>query len=148
MSDIINKIIGVILAFMILVFGPLCVVTLTQDLSMQRGVMNAMEILIDKTTSTGVIEDKQLEQFYLDVSSFGYAIDSEIKRYVPVYNPDENGNMHISYMPSNNNRVYSSGDIIQVTCKAIDWSGPQKMLRAMLRLSQSKFDVTMANRIR
>ena len=78
MGDIINKIIGVILAFIILVFGPICLVTMTQDLSMQRGVMNAMTQLIDKTTSTGVISDKQLEEFYLDVAGYGYAIDTKI----------------------------------------------------------------------
>lgn len=148
MSDIINKIIAVILAFVILVFGPMTIVTYTQDLTMQRGVLNKMSEFIDKVCTTGAISDKQLEAFYLDVSSFGYTIDAKINRYVPVNNPNADGSIRVSYMPASTNNTYNTGDIVQIKCKAIDLTGPQKMVRALLSISQQKFDVTLSNMVR
>ena len=51
-------------------------------------------------------------------------------------------------MPTSDTTTYNSGDIIQVRCNVIDWTGPQKLIRAMLSLSQPKFDETFAKRVR
>ncbi|WP_105614117.1 hypothetical protein [Vallitalea okinawensis] len=148
MSDILSKFLGVILAFILLAGAPITIHTLSSDLTMKRGVMNEMTNFIDKVTDTGKIADVELADFYLASSSYGVAMDVEIKRYVRVINPDGAGGTYTTYTRSDNISSWNQGDIIQVTVKAIDWSSSQRITWQLLRITQPKFETTLAGMVR
>src|SRR5690606_36551025 len=114
MTDIINKIIGVLLAFTLLVGAPLIITSMSKDLTMSRSVLNEMTNLINKVTDNGRLSSQDLSDFYLGISSHGMTMDATIRRYMKVVNPDGNGGTYTTYMISDDLSTWNSGDIIKV----------------------------------
>lgn len=148
MTDIINKIIGVLLAFTLLVGAPLIITSMSKDLTMSRSVLNEMTNLINKVTDNGRLSSQDLSDFYLGISSHGMTMDATIRRYMKVVNPDGNGGTYTTYMISDDLSTWNSGDIIKVTVKAIDYTGAQRIQNRLLRLTPPKFEQTLAGMVR
>lgn|GEM_PF-1108679 len=148
MTDLFNKILGVLLAFVLLAGAPLVINTLSKDLSMNRNVLNEMTNLIDVVCDSGRLTDDQLADFYLAISSHGTTMDATIKRYMKVVNPDGAGGMRTSYVYTNDNTTWNAGDIIKVTVQAVDYTGAQRLQYRMLHLSPAKFEQTLAGMVR
>ncbi|WP_138755930.1 hypothetical protein [Paenibacillus sinopodophylli] len=148
MSDIINKILGVLIAFAVLAGGPLVINAMNKDLTMNRSVLNEMTNLIDKVSDNGRLSSQDLSDFYVGISSYGMAMDATVSRYMKVINPDGAGGTVSSYMLVDDNTTWSSGDIIKVRVQAIDYSGAQRLQNRLLRLNPPKFDQTLAGMIR
>lgn len=148
MTDIINKIIGVLLAFTLLVGAPLIITSMSKDLTMSRSVLNEMTNLINKVTDNGRLSSQDLSDFYLGISSHGMTMDATIRRYMKVVNPDGNGGTYTIYMISDDLSTWNSGDIIKVTVKAIDYTGAQRIQNRLLRLTPPKFEQTLAGMVR
>ncbi|MFD0588512.1 hypothetical protein ACFQZE_10905 [Paenibacillus sp. GCM10027627] len=147
MTDIINKILGVLIAFAILVGGPLVITALNKDLTMSRSVMNEMTNFIDKVTDNGRLSSQDLASFYTSISSHGVPMDATVTRYMKVVYPEGAGT-RAAYMIVDDNTVWNPGDIIQVKVQAVDYSGAQRLQNRLLRLTPPKFDQTMAGMIR
>ncbi|GFN30940.1 hypothetical protein [Paenibacillus xylaniclasticus] len=148
MTDLFNKILGVLLAFVLLAGAPLVINTLSKDLSMNRNVLNEMTNLIDIVSDSGQLTDDQLADFYLAISSYGVTMDATIKRYMKVVNPDGAGGTRTTYVYTNDNTTWNTGDIIKVTVNAVDYTGAQRLQYRLLHLSPSKFEQTLAGMIR
>ena len=149
MSDILSKILGIILAFVLLAFAPLTINTLTNDLSARRESINEVTNFINIVTDTGTITDNKLKDFYTGCASHGIACDVKIKRYAKVINPENNiEGTSVSYILNDNIKKWNKGDIIQVSFKAVQKSGSQKILWQLLRLSQPDFEFTLAGKVR
>ncbi|MDX8360769.1 hypothetical protein [Cytobacillus sp. IB215316] len=148
MVDIINKIIGVFLAFALLVAGPLVISTLMSELEMKRSVMNETTNFIDKVTDIGVIDDGDVGDFNLGISSHGTAINATIKRFVRVVNPDGTGGTYTTYTLSDNINTWNKGDIIQVHVEAIDYTGGQRIMHRLLKFAMPKFEFTLSGMVR
>lgn len=148
MTDIINKIVGVLIAFVLLAGGPLVINSMNKDLTMNRSVLNEMTNLIDKVTDNGRLSPQDLSDFYVGISSHGMAMDATVSRYMKVVTPDGNGSTISSYMLVEDNTSWNPGDIVKVRVQAIDYSGAQRLQNRLLRLNPSKFDQTLAGMIR
>ncbi|MCD1257379.1 hypothetical protein B5M42_000830 [Paenibacillus athensensis] len=148
MSDIINKIIGVFMAFVILAGGPLIINTMSKDLTMNRSVLNEMTNLINKVCDNGRLSPLDLSDFYLGVSSYGVSMDATVKRYMKVVNPDGGSGTYTSYVLTDDTQTWNEGDIIKVTVKAIDYTGSQRIQYRLLHLTPPKFDQTLAGMVR
>lgn len=148
MSDIFSKILGIVLAFILLVFAPLTINMLSNDLTMKRASINEVTNFIDRVTDTGRITEIELKDFYLGCASHGVSADVKIKRYEKVINPDNAGGTYVSYILSSDIYNWNRGDVLQVTFKAVDWTGAQRILWQLLRLSQPKFEFTLAGKVR
>ncbi|MFD0671952.1 hypothetical protein [Cohnella sp. GCM10027633] len=148
MTDLINKILGVLLAFALLIGGPLVINTMSDDLTMNRSVLNEMTNFIDKITDKGTLSEQDLADFYMGISSYGVSMDATIKRYMKVVNPDGAGGTYASYIYSDDTSAWNAGDILQVTVRAIDYTGAQRLQNRILRMTPSKFDQTLAGMIR
>jgi hypothetical protein len=146
--DIINKVIGVIIAFVILGAGPLINYSETKDTERSRNVLNEMANFINKVSDTGKLTDLELADFYLGVSSHGATMDAKVQRYVKVVNPDGSGGTYTSYTPTDSITKWNKGDMIKVTVTAIEYSGGEKLLQNILGISPAKFDNTLAGMIR
>jgi hypothetical protein len=148
MTDLFSKILGIVLAFILLAFAPLTINALTSDLTMKRASINEVTNFINKVTDTGKISDAELADFYLGCTSHGATADIKIKRYVMVVNPDGAGGTYTSYVISEDISNWNKGDVIQITFKAIDWTGAQRILFQLIKIAQSKFEFTLAGKVR
>lgn len=84
MSDIFGKVLGTMLAFILLFFAPFTMVTLSNEMVARRTIMNEMQSFIDEVIDTRAVTDKQLEDLYLGISGLGPICDVEVNRYVRV----------------------------------------------------------------
>lgn len=148
MTDIINKVLGVLIAFVLLAGGPLVINAMGKDLTMNRSVLNEMTNLIDKVTDNGRLSEADLSEFYINISSHGMAMDATISRYMKVVQPDGSGGFTTTYMLVDDNTTWNRGDIIKVRVQAIDYSGAQRLQNRLLRLNPPKFDQTLAGMVR
>jgi len=148
MTDLFNKILGVLLAFILLAGAPLIINTMTRDLTINRSVLNEMTNFIDKVTDNGRLTDTDLADFQLAISSYGMAMDATISRYMKVVNPDGAGGTYTSYVFSDDISTWNTGDIMKVKVQAIDYTGAQRLQNRILRLTPAKFEQTLAGMIR
>jgi hypothetical protein len=148
MSDFLNKLIGVVLAFILLAAAPLIITSLGNDLTMKRSVLNETTNFINKVTDNARISDLDLSNFYLGISAYGVSMDGIVQRYVKVVNPDGNGGTYTTYTASDQLTSWNKGDIIKVTVKAIDYTGSQRIMNRIMHLSPPKYDVTMSGMVR
>ena len=148
MTDFINKVIGVLLAFALLVGGPLIINTMSKDLTMNRSVLNEMTNLINKVTDNARLTEHDLSDFNLGISLHGVTMDAKVQRYMKVINPDGNGGTYSSYVLNENMDTWNEGDIIKVTVKAVDFSGAQRIQYRLLHFTPNKFEQTLAGMVR
>lgn len=148
MAGFLSKIIGTVLAFLILFIGPATIVTLSMQLEMERQVFNEMTGLIDKITDTGEMTDEQYADFMLGVSAHGAVMDVEIYRYLTMVVPDGTGGTTNVYQLVDNINDYNKGDYIQIRVTAIDYTGAQRLLFRLSNIFTGKFDETLAGRVR
>lgn len=147
-TDLFNKILGVLLAFVLLAGAPLVIQTMSRDLTVHRSVLNEMTNFIDKVTDNGRLTPADLADFQLGISSYGLAMDATISRYMKVVNPDGAGGTYTSYVFSDDLTTWNTGDIIKVKVQAIGYSGGQWLQNRILRLTPAKFEQTLAGMIR
>lgn len=148
MSDFLNKLIGVVLAFVLLAAGPLVNRGLAGDLEMKRSVLNEMTNFLDKVSDNGRITNLDLSNYYLALNSYGVAMDAKVNRYMKVVNPDGAGSTYTTYTASEDVTTYNQGDIVTTTVKAIDYTGSQRVMNRLMHLSPPKFDVTFSAMVR
>ncbi|THF73913.1 hypothetical protein [Cohnella fermenti] len=150
MTDIFNKILGVLLAFTLLAGAPLVINTMGKDLTMNRSVLNEMTNLIDKVTDKGTLTEDDMTDFYLGISSYGVTMDATVQRYIKVVNPDGAGGTYTTYMLSDQavGSRWNKGDVIKVTVKAVDYTSSQRIQYRLLHLTPAKFDQTLSGMIR
>jgi hypothetical protein len=148
MTDLFNKILGVLLAFVLLVGAPMAIDTMSRELTMKRSILNEMTNFIDKVTDSGRLTDADLADFYLGISSYGIAMDATISRYAKVVNPDGHNGTYTSYVYQEDIRTWNTGDIIQVKVQAIDYTAAQRLQHRILRLTPAKFEQTLAGMVR
>ncbi|MFB9277201.1 hypothetical protein [Cohnella cellulosilytica] len=148
MTDLFNKILGAVLAFILLAGAPLIINTMNRDLTIHRSVLNEMTNFIDKVTDNGRITETDLADFHLGISSYGMAMDATLSRYMKVTNPDGAGGTYTSYVYSDDITTWNTGDILKVQVQAIDYTGAQRIQNRILHLYPAKFDQTLAGMIR
>jgi hypothetical protein len=148
MTDVLNKIMGVLLAFTLLAGAPLIINTMGKDLTMNRSVLNEMTNIINKVCDNGRLSEAEVADFHLAVSTYGVTMDITIKRYTKVVNPDGLGKTSTTYLLNDNIMEWNQGDIIKVTVKAVDYTAAQRIQNRLLFLSPPMFDQTLSGMVR
>lgn len=148
MNDFFTKLIGLFLAFFLLVIAPLTNNALAQDLTTKRAVLNEMTNFIDKVTDTRQISDLTLADFYLGCSSHGAVVDVKLDRYIKVVNPDGSGGTYTTYVLSDQITSWNRGDIIKVRVEAIDYTGAQRLMWYFLKLATPKLEFELSGMVR
>ena len=70
MSDFINKVITIVLIFVMLVLAPLLISYMSTDMTSERLILNDVTQFIDKVTDKYTITDYDLNDLYLAVNSW------------------------------------------------------------------------------
>lgn len=150
MPDIFGKVLGMIIAFVLLFLAPFTWVTLSNEAVARRVILNEMQAFIDETIDSRQITESQLEDLYLGVSGLGPVVDVEIERYVRTVDPDPKnpGGIYVTYVYSENTKQFNQGDKVKIRVHAINYTGAEKMLRSTVGLWLPPIDYTLAGRVR
>ena len=153
MTGFINRMLGLFIAFVLLVFVPMLISICLSDLKMQRGTLNEVANLIEKVTDTGVLTDAWLKDFYTGMSSHGAKTDIKITRQelvVNPLNPDATGNFetYSTYTPNEDIMKWNQGDIIQVEVHYLSESGIQRVVYSILKMFIPENDFKLAGMVR
>ena len=140
--------IGLFLAFFLLVIAPLTNNALAQDLTTKRSILNEMTNFVDKVTDSGYVSDAMLSDFYLGCSSHGAIVDVTVQRYIKVVNPDGSGGTYTTYVLSDQINNWNRSDIVKVKVEAIGYTGAQKLMWYFLKLITPKPEFEIAGMVR
>jgi inner membrane protein involved in colicin E2 resistance len=152
MGDIFGKLIGLILAFILLLLVPLSIVVLMEEVADRRSIINEVSNIIDEIADTRTLTDAQIADFYAGVSSYGPLVDVTIYRYIRTINPDgsttDPDDTYTSYVISENLDNWFQGDICKVRVRAIGYTGAQRYIMGTFGIMLPEFDFTLAGRVR
>ncbi len=148
MSDFVNKIVTLIMIFVLLVLSPLLISYMTTDMKAQRLVLNETIQFIDKVTDKGTITQEDLDQFYLNINSHGMVLDAKVKRLVRVASLLPDGSVKTVYFAVDDTSVMNTGDIIQVTVRELGISAVRSLTYKLLRIDTGTFQFTLAGGVR
>lgn len=148
MSDFINKVVTIILAFVMLVLAPINISYMMTELTSQRVVLNEVTQFLDKVSDKGSATQEDLDNLYLGIAASGGFFDVEVVRFIRVSSLDENNAPKTLYFSSNQLSALSSGDIVRVTVREVGISPAKRLTWALLRVDRGKFEFSLAASIR
>ena len=153
MTNYLNTIFTLILAFIVLVLAPLNLSFLNDRGAAQLVIMNETSEFLDKVTDKGKITQADIDELNMNLNSHGIVIDCEVKRLVrtSVVTPDEK--MKTMYISADANTAtdpsqaihnLNRGDTVQVIVKEIARDAASKLYFGLLRIELRKTDFTFA----
>lgn len=164
MSDFVNKVITIILIFVMLVLAPLLISYMSTDMVTERLVLNDVSQFIDKVTDKAMITDQDLNTLYLDVNSHGQAYEVTVSRYQmleepePAPNGGESESTHMVYVRMDDMDNLVAGDIekvelnvkdvVKVHVQEISMSTGKRLMWTLLRVDKGKFEFSLAGTVR
>lgn len=160
MSDFINKVITIILIFIMLVLGPLLISYASTDMVTQRLVLNDVTQFIDKVTDKSVITEYDMDDLYLAVNSHGTAYDVTVERYQLLEEPFTDGTTKLVYMKHDDMYKLTTGqdddgvvelnvkDVVKVHIKETNMTTSKRLFWSILKVDKGKFEFSLAGTVR
>lgn len=158
MTDTISKVIGIILAFALLVIVPMTISRMTEDMAAKRLALNEVEAFIDKVTDKASISAYDMDDLLIGVNSHGSAFDVTVTRYVLIAVRDSaSGTVKTIYVAADDDInslsgggiVYlEQGDAVQVRVEGIGITKGQSLIRAFLSVSEEPFKFSLSGTVR
>ncbi len=164
MSDFVNKVITIILIFVMLVLAPLLISYMSTDMVTERLVLNDVSQFLDKVTDKAMITEQDLNTLYLDVNSHGQAYEVIVSRYQMLEEPEpapgggESESTHMVYVRMDDMDNLVAGDIekvelnvkdvVKVHIQEISMSTGKRLLWTLLRADKGKFEFSLAGTVR
>lgn len=153
MSNYINTIIGVCLAVILLVIGPLTFTSASQQSTAKRLIHNDTNVFLDTVKDKAFITGRDIEDFSLNINSHGMVLDVNVKVYVLASGKDINGNPipiktikynDLDVLDKGETRLLNSGDLVTVEISEVGISSWRRLSYKILNLDTGKFTYTMA----
>jgi hypothetical protein len=150
MNDIAGKVISLIICFIMLIAAPLTLVSVSEDMTSRRSVLNEVSNFIDEVVDTKTISDDRLADFNLGIASHGLLLNVTVKREKRVTNPDPDseGKTYTRYLPVTNIYDYQTGDIVKVEIRQLGYNGRQRFIQRLTRLRTPPLNFSLAGRVR
>lgn len=149
MYGIINKIIGLVIAFIIVIL-MFASVMVADQLQARRSIVAEVTNFLDEMTDSAILDEAHIQDLYLACNSYGPVCDVTILRYTRVVNPIPGtaGRSRVTYNPMSDITNWNQGDICQVTVKEVGMTSFSYFLYNTLGLRMAEVDFTLAGRIR
>ncbi len=153
MTNYLNTIFSLMLAFLILVLGPINLSFLNDRGAAQLSIMNETSEFLDKVTDKGKITQADIDELNMNLNSHGITIDCEVTRLVrtSVVTPD--GKMKTMYISADANVAtdpsqvvhnLNKGDTVRVAVKEISKDAASKLYWGLLKIELRQTDFTFA----
>lgn len=164
MSDFINKVITIVLIFVMLVLAPLLISYMSTDMTSERLILNDVTQFIDKVTDKYTITDYDLNDLYLAVNSHGGAYEVMVDRY-QLYEepaPESEGGTRILYIrqddaeqladdlnyPDVTSIDLNTKDVVKVRVKEVALSSGKRLFWSIMRVDKGKLEFSLAGTVR
>lgn len=164
MSDFINKVITIVLIFVMLVLAPLLISYMSTDMTSERLILNDVTQFIDKVTDKYTITDYDLNDLYLAVNSHGGAYEVTVDRY-QLYEepaPESEGGTRILYIrqddaeqladdlnfPNITSIDLNTRDVVKVKVKEVALSSGKRLFWSIMRVDKGKLEFSLAGTVR
>lgn len=160
MSDFPNKVITVILVFLMLVVAPITWSYVRSDMVAERLILNEVVGFIDKVTDKGTITEQDLDELYIAVNASGGTYDVKVKRYVRIATKDLNSNdpdksiktvyvnADITNATTGEPEEMNSGDMVKVSVDELGNSPTKNLLWNILQLDTNDTDFSLSGSVR
>lgn len=148
MHGFLSKLVGLILAFFILIVGPLINAYGTQEMENRVELLNTVCEFMDKQTDKGMITKEDMNQFYIDVESHGMILDVTVDRLVKTATKLGDGTIHTTYIAADDNSVLNQHDILQVKLKEVSSTPYKRLLNAFLKIDDNAYELDMAKMVK
>lgn len=160
MVDFPNKVVTIILVFLMLVVAPIVWSYVRADMVAERTILNEVVSFIDKVTDKGTITEQDLDELYVAVNASGGTYDVQVKRYVRVATKDLNAvdpdkavktvyvNADIINTTTGEPEDMNSGDMVKVSVKSLGSSPTKNLLWNVLKLDTNDTDFSLSGSVR
>lgn len=164
MVDFPNKVITVILLFLMLVVAPITWSYVRADMVAERLILNEVVAFIDKVTDKGTVTQQDLDELYIAINASGGTYDVRVNRYIRIATKDLNADdpnkavrtIYVNADISETDPVtgesvpveMNSGDMVKVSVKEIGSSPTKNLLWNLLKLDKTNTDFSLAGTVR
>ena len=168
MTDFINKIITLVLIFVMLVLAPLLISYMSTDMITERLVLNDVSQFIDKVTDKATVSEHDLNSLYIAVNSHGQAYDVTVYKYQVLEEPKptvgEVSTTKLIYVNMDELELLARGeakdgqptdfvelnprDVIKVHVEEVSMSSGKRLFWNLLRVDKGLFEFSLAGTVR
>ena len=158
MSDFINKVITIVLIFVLLVLAPLLISYMSTDMVTERLILNDVSQFIDKVTDKALITQYDLNDLYLAVNSHGGAYEVVVERYQLLEEPIPGGGTKLLYLKHDDTYDLMTckedeielniKDVVKVHVEEVSMSAGKRLFWTILRVDKGKFEFSLAGTVR
>lgn len=149
MSDFLNKVVSIVLVFVMLVLAPLIISYQTNDMISKRLILNDVTTFIDQVKDTASITEDDLNKLYLDCNSHGLAVNVTVKRLIRVEITKEDVAQTSYFAVDSLNELASlnTGDLVQVTVDEVVTSPTRTLTYSVLKVDQGPFEFSLTGAV-
>ena len=150
MHDLPGKIIGIVIAFVLVVIMPFVNTTVEDEMLDRRAVIDDVRNFIDEVVDSRSVTDAMLDELNVNLASYGMTVDYEIKHYVRSVNadPTSDEDYYVTYVQSDNIRNYEKGDKISVRVYTVGYSATETLAHKLTGVFMRDLDETITARVR
>lgn len=149
MSNLVGKVLGVIIIF-VLIMEMMCFVMISEQITSTRSIVADVTNFIDEVTDTGVLDKKAVADLYLACNSYGPTVDVQVLRLKKVVNPDPKnpGKTYTTYVGDDKIYDWNQGDSCKVVVKQVGATGMEYFIYKSFGFMLAPVDFSLAGRIR
>lgn len=148
MHGFLSRVVGIILAFLMLVVAPLLNTYGTQEMENRMETLNDVSEFLDKVTDKGEISEDDLNEFYLAAESHGMTLDVKVERLVKTATLLDDGTVSTAYIVAEDYSNLNVGDIVKVELKELSTTPYKKLLNTFLRIEKRTYELDMAKMVK
>lgn len=149
MSDFINKIVAITLAFVMLVLAPLLISYKSDEMLAKRLILNDVSQFIDSAQDTATITEENLNKLYTDCNSHGMAVNVTVKRMIRT-NINKDGKIETVYYADDSLdglKSLNPRDIVKVSVEEVGISAARRITYSLLKIDEGKFQFSLAGAV-
>ena len=162
MGDFLNKLVSIVIVFLMLVLAPLLISYKTDDMMGKREILNDVTQYIDMISDTGKVTQDGLNNLYIKVNSHGLAVDVKIEKKVRVEVPilvdngaagmsNDTKTVYYTYdltdLVEADDTILNTGDVIKVNISEIGISAARRITYTILGIDEGKFEFSLAGTV-
>lgn len=147
MTDFINKIISIVLVFLLLVLAPLLISYKTDEMIAKRAILNDVNTFIDKVTDAGAVYQEDVDEIYLKCNSYGLVVDVNVERLVYATTlVQDTGEYIYDYVVDKDfstGSLLNPNDMIRVTVRESTYSSTRRLTYNLLKVDEGAFEFSL-----
>ena len=161
MSDFINKVVTIILIFVLLVMAPLANKYMSDYAMAKREILNDTSSFIDKAVDDKTITGDDLNKFYGQCNSHGLAVDVTVTKLIRTVVPDITTNDTTTVYYSTDvasdiahstatvkEESFNSNDIVKVSIQEVGISTARRVIYNITKIDTGKFELDLAGGVK